>query len=133
MGDLLEEERDASATLSAHDIERLERARRILLSSQSTRNVALVKSLGADQVVDYTQEDFRRSGATNDIVFDTVGRTTFRDVGPCLAPRGRGPVSPLAAATSKLKTQRADHLVARDCGLSQASACHRRGAGTAVR
>ena len=43
----------------------------------STRNVALVKSLGADHVIDYTCEDFTKNGQTYDIVFDTVGKTTF--------------------------------------------------------
>jgi NADPH:quinone reductase-like Zn-dependent oxidoreductase len=55
----------------------------------STRNVSLVESLGADEVIDYTQRDFRQGGARYDIIFDTVGHTCLRDVRASLAPRGR--------------------------------------------
>jgi NADPH:quinone reductase-like Zn-dependent oxidoreductase len=43
----------------------------------STANVDLVRSLGADAVVDYTKNDFSKSGKTYDIVFDTVGKSPF--------------------------------------------------------
>ena len=43
----------------------------------STANVDLVQSLGADVVVDYTMEDFTRAGQTYDVVFDTVGKSSF--------------------------------------------------------
>lgn len=55
----------------------------------STRNVELVRSLGADDVIDYTQQDFRQSAARYEVIFDTVGRTTLKSVRASLTPRGR--------------------------------------------
>lgn len=43
----------------------------------STRNVELVRSLGADEVVDYLQEDFTKSGQTYDAIIDAVGKYSF--------------------------------------------------------
>jgi NADPH:quinone reductase-like Zn-dependent oxidoreductase len=54
----------------------------------NTKNVELVKSLGADEVVDYLQEDFTMSGKTYDVIFDAVGKTSFRRCRRSLKPRG---------------------------------------------
>lgn len=54
----------------------------------STRNVGLVKSLGADQVIDYTKQDFTRNGQTYDIIYDTIGKSAFGKCKDSLAENG---------------------------------------------
>jgi NADPH:quinone reductase-like Zn-dependent oxidoreductase len=44
----------------------------------NTKNLDLARSLGADTVIDYTQEDFTGKGQTYDIIFDAVGKHSFR-------------------------------------------------------
>ncbi len=54
----------------------------------SGRNVELVKSLGADHVIDYTQEDFTQNGERYDVIFDTVGKRSFWQCRGSLTERG---------------------------------------------
>ena len=54
----------------------------------STTNIEMVKSLGADNVIDYTKEDFTKSSQTYDVIFDTVMKTSFSTCKSSLAPRG---------------------------------------------
>ncbi len=54
----------------------------------STTNLELVKSLGADKVIDYTKEDFTKTGQTYDIIFDTVGKSSFSRCKSSLKQRG---------------------------------------------
>jgi len=54
----------------------------------STVNVELVKSLGADKVIDYTKEDFTKIGQTYDIIFDTTGKSPFSGCVKSLKQKG---------------------------------------------
>jgi NADPH:quinone reductase-like Zn-dependent oxidoreductase len=54
----------------------------------STRNVALVESLGADRAIDYTQEDFTRGGHRWDVIFDLVNNHPLADFRRVLEPKG---------------------------------------------
>jgi NADPH:quinone reductase-like Zn-dependent oxidoreductase len=55
----------------------------------STANVELVKSLGANRVVDYTKEDFTKNGETYDVIVDTAGTAPFSRSKGSLKERGR--------------------------------------------
>lgn len=55
----------------------------------STRNLELVRSVGADRVVDYTREDFTKSGQPYDLILDAVGNRSVSDYARALSPQGR--------------------------------------------
>ena len=54
----------------------------------STKNLELVRSLGADRVIDYTKEDFTKNGHTYHVIFDAVGKHSFRRCRGSLEPGG---------------------------------------------
>jgi NADPH:quinone reductase-like Zn-dependent oxidoreductase len=54
----------------------------------STRNLDLVRTIGADQVIDYTQEDFTQTGRRYDLIFDVVAKRSFSDCRRALSPQG---------------------------------------------
>ena len=54
----------------------------------STRNLDMVRSIGADQVIDYTQEDFTQSEGRYDLIFDAVRKSSFSDCKRALVPQG---------------------------------------------
>lgn len=54
-----------------------------------TRNVELVRSLGADHVVDYTREDFTQNGRRYDLILDNVASRSFADLRRALTPQGK--------------------------------------------
>lgn len=54
----------------------------------STRNLDMVKSLGADRVIDYTQEDFTKNGQRYDLLFDAIGNRSLSACRRALAPKG---------------------------------------------
>jgi NADPH:quinone reductase-like Zn-dependent oxidoreductase len=54
----------------------------------STKNVEWVKTLGAGKVIDYTKEDFTKSGLTYDVIFDAVGKLSFSKCNRSLSQRG---------------------------------------------
>lgn len=55
----------------------------------STSSEDLVKSIGAEKVIDYTKEDFTKSGETYDIIFDLTGKTTFAECKNLLKQNGK--------------------------------------------
>jgi len=72
----------------------------------STRNVEMVKSLGADEVIDYTKVDFTKNGKTYDVIYDTVGKSSFGKCKKSLTEKGiyMSPVGDFSLLFQMLRT-----------------------------
>ena len=76
----------------------------------STANLELVKSLGADKVIDYTQDDFSQKGETYDVIIDTIGNISASRVKRSLKKTGIH----LSALTTSIKLKVVDLISLRD-------------------
>lgn len=70
----------------------------------STRNLEMVRSIGADHVVDYTKEDFTRRDQSYDLILDTVGNRSVADYQRALNPGGIGVIVGFTTMTHMFKT-----------------------------
>jgi len=73
----------------------------------STTNLELVKSLGADKVIDYTQEDFTERGELYDVIFDAVGKISKSNCKKALTPNG----TYVTVNTIKIAKQKTENLI----------------------
>jgi NADPH:quinone reductase-like Zn-dependent oxidoreductase len=60
----------------------------IVTGVDRTSKLDMIRSIGADHVIDYTKEDFTKNGKTYDVVFDAVGRSSFSDLLRSVKPDG---------------------------------------------
>ncbi len=76
----------------------------------STRNVGLVKSLGADHVIDYSKEDFTTRTEAYDLIYDTIGKSSFSEAKGALKKGGKylSPVMSLPLLWQMLLSRKAD-------------------------
>lgn len=72
----------------------------------STRNIEMVQSLGADKVIDYTKVDFTTNGKNYDVIYDTVGKSSFGKCKNSLTEKGiyMSPVGGFGVLFQMLKT-----------------------------
>ncbi|WP_424934114.1 NAD(P)-dependent alcohol dehydrogenase [Amaricoccus macauensis] len=77
-------------------------------ATASARNADLVSSLGSNRVIDYTREDFSRSTARYDVIYDTLGVSSFGEAKGALTPTGRYvcPVLSAGLLAAMLRTAR---------------------------
>ncbi len=78
----------ATGSIGSAAAQLLKQAGFYVVASSNTKNMGLVKSLGADDVVDWQQQDISQYGELFDVVFDAVGKSTFKICKPLLSTGG---------------------------------------------
>ena len=78
----------ATGAIGSAAVQLLKRLGVVVTAVCATEHVELVRSLGADRVIDYTAEDFTKDTQTYDVVLDAVGKSSFGRCKRLLAPRG---------------------------------------------
>jgi NADPH:quinone reductase-like Zn-dependent oxidoreductase len=82
----------------------------------STRNLELVRSIGADHVIDYTKEDFTNNGRQYDLIFDAVGNRSVADLKRALTPTGIASVAGFTSMSLLFQSMLIGPLVSRKGG-----------------
>lgn len=78
----------ATGAIGSAAVQLLKHFGAFVVAVANTKNIALVKSLGADEVVDYQTQDFTKTDHRFDFVFDAVGKSSFGQCKPLMEPRG---------------------------------------------
>ena len=78
----------ATGAIGSAAVQLLKHFGAIVTAVCNTKNVGLVKSLGADTVIDYQTQDFRKTEAKFDFIFDAVGKSSFGQCKPLLTKKG---------------------------------------------
>jgi len=78
----------ATGAIGSAAVQLLKHAGAYVVATSTTRNVALVTSLGPNRVIDHEQSDFTKCGEQFDVVFDAVGKSSFGACKPLLVRRG---------------------------------------------
>ena len=85
----------------------------------NTKNVELVRSLGADEVIDYLREDFTKNGQTYDVVLDAVGKHSFCPLARLAEARAASTSRPTGSTTSSLAPVPGGSARRRSCSTSR--------------
>ncbi len=78
----------AGGSIGTAAIQLAKQAGAIVTAVDSTEKLNLLREVGADHVIDYTQEDFTQNSQQYDVIFDVVGKTKFKDALSSIRPHG---------------------------------------------
>ncbi len=78
----------ATGAIGSAGVQLLKHLGAFVVAVANTQNIELVKSLGADEVIDYQKQDFTKTAHCFDFVFDAVGKSSFGQCKPLMKPQG---------------------------------------------